>query len=208
MKTKNNIFEDLARVSTNVATLAFESAKTVQEGINSKAQSMAKKADLVARDEFDVIKSAASKIKLENESIIKDISDYKKQIQTVVSSVDLIKEQVNKALSANNKNSGEEKKFFEALKKNNDEILQKLKKLEDVCVWQSKEIKAQQRTIDELAKNLNQKTEEIEELKKIKVVEKTEKVEKLDKNKVEKPKQEKAKEVVKPVEEAQDSLFG
>jgi BMFP domain-containing protein YqiC len=205
MKTKNNIFEDLARVSTNVATLAFESAKTVQEGLNSKAQNIAKKADLVARDEFDVIKSVASKIKLENESIIKDISDYKKQIQTLTSNMDLLKEQVSKAISSFSKND-EDKKIIENLKKSNDEILAKFKKLEELSFTQNKEIKAQNKIIEDLTKNIQKNNAEFEALKKQNSEALVSKSEKADKPKAEKQKPEKTK-LENKTEEAQDSLF-
>lgn len=97
MATKNNIFEDLARVSTSVASVMFESAKNVRESAKSRAQGVAKSVDLVTYDEFEVIRSIALKAKEASDSLTRDVTELKKQVQNIASTLDVIKQQVGKS---------------------------------------------------------------------------------------------------------------
>ncbi len=122
MASKNNIFEDLARVSTSVASVVFESAKNVKDSARSRAQGVAKSVDLVTYDEFEVIRTIALRAKETTESLAKDVTELKKQVQHIASSIDVIKQQVGKT-------GGDAKvdhKILEQVKKAEEIIEQKL----------------------------------------------------------------------------------
>jgi BMFP domain-containing protein YqiC len=92
MATKNNIFEDLARVSSSVASVAFESVKGIQDSAKGRVASAARSVDLVTRDEFEAYKAIATKAKTDAEMLVKEFSEVKKQFQAIASNMDVIKE--------------------------------------------------------------------------------------------------------------------
>lgn len=96
MANRNNIFEDLARVSSSVASVVFESAKSAKDSAKSRAQGVAKSVDLVTYDEFELIRSVALKSKETLDSLSKDVSELKKQLQNIASTLDVMKQQVGK----------------------------------------------------------------------------------------------------------------
>ena len=134
MAIKNNIFEDFAKVSTNLASGLFESGKNVSEGIKAKTQSFAKAADLVTRDEFEVVRSMAGRIRLENETLLKDMAELKKQMQTIVSSLDVIKNQAPKG------GSEDGQKIISQLKNFGEEVDNKLMEFGNIVKSQQDEI--------------------------------------------------------------------
>ncbi len=145
MTAKNNIFEDLARVSTNLAAGLFESGKNVSDGLRSKTQSFARSADLITRDEFEVVKAMATRIRLENETLLKESAELKKQIQAITSSIDVIKGQVSKGTGS-------------VSPENNEKLMSELKtfgeNVESRIIEFGNTIKAQQEVIDKLNTNL------------------------------------------------------
>ena len=146
MATKNNIFEDLARVSTNVASLVFESAKNMQEGVKSKTQSFAKSADLVTADEFEVVKKVAFKAKADGEILAKEISEVKKQLQNIASTLDVLKGQSGKASGA------DDSKILDEIRKAGEALDKKLAAFEAG-------IEAQNQKIEKISKKLEEKPE-------------------------------------------------
>jgi len=99
MANKNNIFEDIARISTAVASVAFESAKNLRGAAKSRMQGVARSADMVTYDEFDVIRNIALRSKEVSDSISKEFADLKKQMQHITSMLDVMKQQVGKPQS-------------------------------------------------------------------------------------------------------------
>jgi BMFP domain-containing protein YqiC len=147
MATKNNIFEDLARVSTNVASLVFESAKNMQEGVKSKTQSFAKSADLVTVDEFEVVKKVAFKAKADGEILAKEISEVKKQLQNIASTLDVLKGQSGKASGG-----ADDSKILDEIRKAGEALDKKLAAFEAG-------IEAQNQKIEKISKKLEEKPE-------------------------------------------------
>ncbi len=136
---KNNLFEDLAKVSTSVALVVFESAKNVQGKLKDTTQNFARSADLVTRDEFEAFKAMASKARINSEALVKDIAELKQQIQTITSSLDVIKQQAGKVKDAG---AGDEKTLVE---------LQKISAhIEDKLSGFESSISAQQTKLEEL----------------------------------------------------------
>ncbi len=100
---KNNIFEDLARVSSSVASVAFESAKSAGEGFKGRVQGIAKDAGMVSRDEFEVLRNMVLKLRAGSDAsakemleIGKELAEVKRQMQNINSAIDVVKVQVAK----------------------------------------------------------------------------------------------------------------
>jgi BMFP domain-containing protein YqiC len=138
MVTKNNIFEDLARVSSSVASVAFESVKNIQDSAKSKVNSYAKSADLVTRDEFEAFKKIATKAKTDSENLQKEFSEIKQQIQVLVSSLDVMKGQISKAANADS--SQDNKKILSELQAFGESVESKINQFGDILKAQQEEI--------------------------------------------------------------------
>src|SRR5690606_16333826 len=105
MADKNTIFEDVARISTNVATTMFESAQTAQNKRKEQTQSFAKNAELITRDEFEVIRRIALKAKKDGNIMLKEVEDLQKTMQAISSTLNTLKPQVDENAKRQAENS-------------------------------------------------------------------------------------------------------
>lgn len=71
MSNKNNLLEDLAKLTGNAAGVVVESSKSLQEKVRGMVSKSLSNMDIVKREEFDVVKAMAEKARLENEELKK-----------------------------------------------------------------------------------------------------------------------------------------
>ena len=161
MPNNNNILEDIARVTTNIAATAFESVKNVQDSAKDKAQDFARHADLVSREEFEAVKSTAARISSENQEMLKSIAELKKQVQNISSSLDVLKEKSSKQTAAKpveqKTNKAEVEKIVEP--KIKELVSTSLKSVED-NISKNLELKASDNT--KIIEQLNSKIAQLE----------------------------------------------
>jgi BMFP domain-containing protein YqiC len=155
---KNNIFEDFAKVSTNIASSVIESVKTLQTEVQSKTQGFAKSVDLITRDEFEAVKSLSSKIKMENESIFKEISEMKKQMQNFATSFDILKQQISNVVNSGAVASGSgaaaiNQSVLEEIKAVGSQIDDKINRFENLISEQQSQIAEMQIKLAEKSKS-------------------------------------------------------
>ncbi|MBH88908.1 MAG: pyrroline-5-carboxylate reductase [Magnetovibrio sp.] len=82
MQSSNKFFDDLAKVVTGAASTFTGVKSELETFIRQNLQRLLKDADLVKREEFEVIKSIAIKARTEQEKLEVRIKDLEKEINT------------------------------------------------------------------------------------------------------------------------------
>jgi len=69
MQTQNKLFDDLARVANGAVSTVMGMKDEIDAMIRQRLERFMGDADLVTREEFDVVKAMASKARAENEKL-------------------------------------------------------------------------------------------------------------------------------------------
>jgi BMFP domain-containing protein YqiC len=67
--TVKNIIDDISRLTTNTASVVFESSKEMGEKLKSQVKSILTSMDLVSREEFEALKELCQKQSAEIEAL-------------------------------------------------------------------------------------------------------------------------------------------
>lgn len=78
MSHNNTILEDITKLTGNVAGIALESGKNIQDKVKSLVAGALDELDVVTRDEFEIVKKMAEQATLENEKLKKQIEELEK----------------------------------------------------------------------------------------------------------------------------------
>jgi len=76
----SRIFDEFAKLMTDAAGVAQGAKREVEGAIKGQAERFMDQMDLVQRDEFEAVKEMASKARLENEELRKEIDALKEMI--------------------------------------------------------------------------------------------------------------------------------
>lgn len=76
----SRIFDEFAKLMTDAAGVAQGARREVEGALKGQAERIMDHMDLVQRDEFEAVKEMASKARLENEALRKDLDALKAQI--------------------------------------------------------------------------------------------------------------------------------
>jgi BMFP domain-containing protein YqiC len=69
-QTSNRMFDELARLATDAASVAQGVKREAETLIRSQAERFVTDMDLVKREEFEVVKEMAAKARAENEALL------------------------------------------------------------------------------------------------------------------------------------------
>ena len=73
----SRIFDEFAKLMTDAAGVAQGAKREVEGAIKGQAERFMDQMDLVQRDEFEAVKEMASKARLENEALRKELEELK-----------------------------------------------------------------------------------------------------------------------------------
>lgn len=73
----NRIFDEFAKLMTDAAGVAQGARREVETALRSQGERMLSQMDLVQRDEFEAVKEMASKARLENEALRRDVEELR-----------------------------------------------------------------------------------------------------------------------------------
>lgn len=76
----NRIFDEFAKLMTDAAGVAQGARREVETALRSQGERLLSQMDLVQRDEFEAVKEMASKARLENEELRKEIEALKAKV--------------------------------------------------------------------------------------------------------------------------------
>lgn len=74
MQTSIKILDDIAKVGASLLGLAIGVKKELKHKLRADAENVARKMNLVTRDEFEVVRSMAQKAREENEKLKEQIN--------------------------------------------------------------------------------------------------------------------------------------
>ena len=80
MSGNRRLFDDVAKIATSAAGLVQGAGREAELLLRQRLERILDRMDLVARDEFDVVKEMASKARLENEMLVERITALEKVI--------------------------------------------------------------------------------------------------------------------------------
>lgn len=85
MTSKNSILEDITKLASNAAAVAFDACKDTSENIKDKTKNISEKItnhlDLVTREEFDVLRALVQNVITENEQLKAKITELESKIK-------------------------------------------------------------------------------------------------------------------------------
>ena len=73
----SRVFDEFAKLMTDAAGVAQGARREVETALKSQGERMLSQMDLVQRDEFEAVKEMASKARLENEALRKELDELK-----------------------------------------------------------------------------------------------------------------------------------
>ncbi len=76
----SRVFDEFAKLMTDAAGVAQGARREVEGALKGQAERFLGQMDLVQRDEFEAVKEMASKARMENEKLRKDLDALKAQI--------------------------------------------------------------------------------------------------------------------------------
>lgn len=80
MKNKNKILDDVAKMAMGVTGIAAEAKRNGENFIKHQLESFLSEGDFVTREEFEIVKSMATKARLEQENLQKEMNLLKKEL--------------------------------------------------------------------------------------------------------------------------------
>ena len=83
MQSQSRIFEDLARLMSNAAGVAYDARKELEIAVSSIFDRVMAKNNIVSREEFEAVRMMAVQAREENEALSQKISEMEKKIQPV-----------------------------------------------------------------------------------------------------------------------------
>lgn len=83
MQSQSRIFEDLARLMSNAAGVAYDARKELEIAVSSIFDRVMAKNNIVSREEFEAVRMMAVQAREENEALLQKISELEKKIQPV-----------------------------------------------------------------------------------------------------------------------------
>ena len=95
MSGNRRLFDDVAKLATSAAGVVQGAGREAELLLRQRLERILDRMDLVARDEFDVVKEMASKARLENEWLVERVTSLEKVIHA--ENVNIKAKKVNKA---------------------------------------------------------------------------------------------------------------
>ena len=80
-QTSNRMFDELARLMTEAASVAQGVGREAQTAFRSQAERWVADLDLVQREEFDAVKEMAANARAENEKLAKRIAELEAKLE-------------------------------------------------------------------------------------------------------------------------------
>ena len=82
MSENRRLFEDVAKLATSAAGIVQGAGREAELLLRQRLERILDRMDLVAREEFDVVKEMASKARLENKMLIERVTSLEKVIHS------------------------------------------------------------------------------------------------------------------------------
>lgn len=79
----SRVFDEFAKLMTDAAGVAQGARREMEGAMRSQAERFMMQMDLVQRDEFEAVKEMATKARMENEALRKEIEELKELVAAV-----------------------------------------------------------------------------------------------------------------------------
>ena len=91
-QTSNRLFDELARLMTDAASVAQGVQREASTAIRSQADRWVSELDLVRREDFDAVKEMASRARAENERLAERVAALEAQVAALTGKQDAAEE--------------------------------------------------------------------------------------------------------------------
>ncbi len=79
MQKDSKLFDDMARMATNATGALFDMKREIEASVASQVEKFMEKAGTVSREEFEAVRTMATKAREENEALRAEIEKLKKK---------------------------------------------------------------------------------------------------------------------------------